>query len=832
MQCIVICMTLTIPSMAATESSNNIHFINKPTVTKNNDSLSITFSVNKPTDATISILNADDVVIRHLAAGVLGTNAPAPFQNGLSQTVVWDGKDDFGASVKASESRVRVGLDTKAKFGKIIFYETGIAYSPRAATVGPDGLIYVLMEHGQTKSTFLLQAYTRTGEYVKTIMPYPADLPPEKLTGLPRFKRPNGTYWPAIHHGAFRDLYPDSAGMRAQKMLITSKGLIIMVNASKTHNAGIRDQRLLIIDTNGGTPKDYLGPFASAEKLAHGLCWLAMSPDEKWIYTSGHLKGNRNDDSFKTPPHNVVYRINLDDKDLATPFIGELHTAGNDETHLDHPRGIDTDADGNIYVCDFGNQRIAIFNADGKWIGKLDIANPDQIVVNKKNGAIYVYTRESLEKRKYRSTIVKFKAINSTPTATIDISEPYCTLSIDTTQNNPILWLARTCGERPNKAKRGVERIDDLGDKLSDPVEIIKHRTLPDVYQICASVKNDDVFVHSFSEHQIARVDGITGEVKLLPKLKGEDIAIGPNGNIYLSVMTKWNPGQKKVSKYDRDGVPVSFDDSDSNTITEIPGNIHGHNHSGSKGLAVSPKGEVVILDKQKSNDISVYGSNGKLLSRRIITGLNGACGSPIMDLAGNLYIATDTKTTEYPAIFNTPKPPTKYYEWMYGSVIKFPPTGGSLHYKPRGAKSTSTWPPENAKHMKKLKSSVSKECYVDGSTWVKDGFTIAPRGYNTCYCYTSHFAVDYWNRTFIPDIGQFNVQMSDANANTIISFGDYGNEDSGGPGSKIPKPEIPLSWPYAVTVGKSGVYISDFINRRIVRVDLVSSVEETINIK
>jgi hypothetical protein len=35
----------------------------------------------------------------------------------------------------------------------------------------------------------------------------------------------------AVGHGAFRDLYPESTGMRAQRMPITAKGEILLVNA-------------------------------------------------------------------------------------------------------------------------------------------------------------------------------------------------------------------------------------------------------------------------------------------------------------------------------------------------------------------------------------------------------------------------------------------------------------------------------------------------------------------------------------------------------------------------------------------------------------------------
>jgi hypothetical protein len=54
---------------------------------------------------------------------------------------------------------------------------------------------------------------------------YPANLPSERLAGLQRIKMPDGRWLPAVHHAAFRDLYPESTGMLPQTLHVTSKGL-------------------------------------------------------------------------------------------------------------------------------------------------------------------------------------------------------------------------------------------------------------------------------------------------------------------------------------------------------------------------------------------------------------------------------------------------------------------------------------------------------------------------------------------------------------------------------------------------------------------------------
>ena len=55
-------------------------FTRPPAARKAGESVRITFTVSTPTDVEVAILDAGGRVVRHLVAGLLGRNAPAPLK--------------------------------------------------------------------------------------------------------------------------------------------------------------------------------------------------------------------------------------------------------------------------------------------------------------------------------------------------------------------------------------------------------------------------------------------------------------------------------------------------------------------------------------------------------------------------------------------------------------------------------------------------------------------------------------------------------------------------------------------------------------------------------
>ena len=113
--------------MACT-AGGGARFARPPAVERDGENVRITFTAARPTDATVAIRDARGKIVRHLAAGVLGANAPAPFQkNALAQSLLWDGKDDCGRPVTGAHVRVRLGL----KIGPVRPTATGFTLPPK-----------------------------------------------------------------------------------------------------------------------------------------------------------------------------------------------------------------------------------------------------------------------------------------------------------------------------------------------------------------------------------------------------------------------------------------------------------------------------------------------------------------------------------------------------------------------------------------------------------------------------------------------------------------------------------------------------------------------------
>ncbi len=174
-------------------------FTSEPKITKKGDKYEITFAVKDYCDVTVAVVAPDGRIVRHLAAGVLGKNAPYPFKQGsLQQQIEWDGKDDRGKPVPPG-CKIRVCLGLKATFAKNIGYDpnfipqgTGgsqmrearqLAKENKAYLVArKDGKLYVLGL--STRGEGYLGKVFENGKYVKTFWPPSAeDLPRLKELG-------------------------------------------------------------------------------------------------------------------------------------------------------------------------------------------------------------------------------------------------------------------------------------------------------------------------------------------------------------------------------------------------------------------------------------------------------------------------------------------------------------------------------------------------------------------------------------------------------------------------------------------------------------------------
>ena len=250
----------------------------------------------------------------------------------------------------------------------------------------------------------------------------------------------------------------------------------------------------------------------------------------------------------------------------------------------------------------------------------------------------------------------------------------------------------------------------------------------------------------------------------------------------------------------------------------------------GVRGLTVAPDGNLYALrfqghqDKDKDWDtvvLDVFGPDGKVLRKDVVTLTCGAGGVRV-DRAGNIYVGEHLmpKDLPIPAAFSAMPPAERRpYGAIYGSVLKFGPQGGKATWY---AKSP---PAEGVPAIGFVYAQPQGFFRITGdSKGVFPG--IAPVGQGKmglgCTCFTSRFDLDGFDRLFVPDAARFSVRVLDSAGNELCRIGGYGNADSAGPGSKVPRPEIAFAWPAYVAVTDQALYVSDIVNRRVLRAKLV----------
>ncbi len=261
-------------------------FTAKPTVTKAGEATTIQFAVSAPTDVEVSILDAKGAVVRHLAAGALGAQAapPAPLKSGLTQFLEWDGKDDYGEPPPSTlhpqpfSARVRIGMGVKLE--KIaggdpyawFSWDMGLgdhaAWKMTGLVAKSDGSVYV-MGNASNIGPPAIRCYDAEGNYRRTVFPFPAGLPAEKVKGWGVTVQADGTYLPLYSDLASPALSktPIAATRGGCASLLPSSAVdTLAVAPIQRWDKGADASTAMIIGTDGSLPELRIGPAPKSEQ--------------------------------------------------------------------------------------------------------------------------------------------------------------------------------------------------------------------------------------------------------------------------------------------------------------------------------------------------------------------------------------------------------------------------------------------------------------------------------------------------------------------------------------------------------------------------------------
>ncbi len=829
-----------------------VKFTSGPDAKRAGGKVTIEFAVNRPTDVAVWVEDSKGKIVRHIAAAMLGEKAPAPFKKGLAQSLEWDGTDDAGKKPAGGPFKVKVGLGLGHKFDKVIGWDPKAIRKIYSVAVGPKGEVFILWAtpYGVSAAP-RVAVLSREGKYLRTIIPYPANLPPERVAALKPIKLADGKVVPRVHHALASTFYPFLSGTQRQTMTVTSKGRLVMATGHFNYSTrgSMGPRRLLSLNLDGSCPKSFAGPVLDKRQWGgrpvEGYPHVAAAPDGDTVYVSGLY--NSNSWSKEHVSAHVVLRAKLSagPESEAKVFFGEKAKAGSDQKHLDDPRGVATDPEGNVYVADHGNNRIVKLADSGKFLGQIKVDNPDQIALNRKTGALYVvsidhgkFKKSSMHPRAWvKKKVLKIKSWKEPKVvARIDIFNKLgnvLTLAVDDEATPPVLWIACAAGGTYHGTGRGLYRCLDKGDSLTEPKCVLgpeaNSEGLVTCLYLAVNPVGEQVHVRGDRGANMWYVfDGRTGKRLKAPKLKwpGQERAFDRQGRMYLREHgAVKGVDQNKVVRFTAEGKPAPFSGTGKQAIEGMAGFMKAL----PRGFCVASSGDVYVLHYAGNpwkkggmrTTVTVAGAGGKVKRTEVIGSMRTA-SSIRVDRAGNIYIAENVKSPGEPSpaeLGAKPKPRgnvwgprydhAAWYPWMYGSIVKFGPKGGKIE-RGAGGKHLTGWP-----GWHKDKGAVK----VTGAKWMRLAISPLPAVNQPCVCLAARFDIDGFDRIYVPDAGRCRVTVFDTQGNELTHFGDYGNVDSAGPRSAVPGPEIPLAWPGCVATSPEAIYISDWLNVRVVRV-------------
>ena len=788
-------------------ASGEVSFQGKPTVRAEAGGVRIDFALTAPGDVEVAVVNEKGEVVRHLAAGAVGAEAAAPPLKtaSCSQSLLWDRRDDDGKEV-AGKATVRVRAGMKPALGKVIGEPARIAGKVYGLATDDKGDLYVASGGVYDNApVFSIKVFDRTGTYLRTILPMPANLPVEHAGEYGDAREVDGHLTPGNFHPL--SPYVQPGGITAFLGNRVQGGVLWLLSTEGT---------VCRIKTDG-TPLVWKSGAKTVKPLGGPMCW-AVAPDSSALYLAGWWGRDGTGDGVvrKIDPATGTGQDFLAVEPAANAAWvkepnGWYHFKNwGRKNGLAALHGLAVDRENRLYVCDRVNQCLAVYDAAGQLVGSTPVEFPDVVSLSPVDRTVYVCTRKVIDGYKAINEfrVVKLSgAIGGQVLAELTLKGSNApAMAVDATARPAVIWLSNVVDDGDPEGRKGTRllRIEDRGAELvaTGP---LNDRLPPakDIVKVFTDPLTDDVYVND-GWAGLSRYDGLRGTGGPIP-ITGIDLAVGLDRRLYLFGRKGWN---EPLYRCDLDFKPVPFTGTGKpeTTLTTLNRTVYGRYGTGwsNKGLAVTPDGKIYVRHMYEwcKYHVTLFGPDGKAVkgdrvSDGVVGPLDDQSGGLKVDRAGNLYVGCNDTLKGGPKL----RP-------LEGCVVKIGPKGGGLVAR-KG----------DADGLQMAKS------FFEGAVTVYPH--LAPRTSGGCVCKEGRFDLDEYGRLYVPDVHDFCIRVYDNAANLLCRLGHYGNADSAGPGSLVPGPAIPLGWPMTCGVNRAGrLYIGDVLNQRIVRVDLGAAAE------
>lgn len=853
-------------------------FVQPPQMTVLNDSAwRIEFTVSAPTDVEVSVVDpSSGRVVRHLAAGLLGTAAPAPLlRDSLHQIFLWNGRDDLKRPVAlAAGCRVRVRAGMSVALDTILG-ESWYKFHRCIGGVATDayGNLYAFgsyprpMHHGTCMMT--LRKYDRNGEYQKTLWPFPAGLNPATLTPFGLVTLPDNKYLPKSEtvdvpqFGGTPMSYEDSYLLPN----LVNGALLVYDRMELRYylvrgDGAVQDTGRLVKSPALPKVSQYYGPWYG------GPVYLSVSPDQRYFLLSGYYQINNptfpayawsaSDTGFWRDGQ--VFRVDAA-TGVAAPFIsipadsmpkgdsarknliGPLPSSLASFTYMAAFHGTAFDYSGHVFVCDRVRQEVGVYDTNGAKVGAIPVAEPDVVGWSYRNNAVYVVSRNFTGYGVGRATFRKFpdwqsgggtpkilaktiittdrRGLGKAAAAQSERSGAPATmgritLTVDESRTNTVIWVNGFPGANclAESTLTNVRAVEDRGDTLVPVADLYpRARNINTGFDLVTVDRKTETVYFNDSWDVAYKVEDWSRPVFTR-------CSLSTGGTLSA---TQFAIGPDDMLWVGEFGYPTTSVKRYTQDHLHAPADFAGLGTnvaipsgliSFGFGAGTKARGLTLLPDGR----ILIYNSS-YILKVFDSTGalLRDSLIFPINQSGG---LKNDPEGKIYTGILlRSPEHviPAEYANyWPYtsatGAVVKFDPDSGGSINYSGISNPTLR---TAAKALKVYPQPLSP------FTGCQPLQVYSPSGSTCCLCRSPRFDVDPYGRLFMPHTVCASVSVADNEGNTLAEFGEYGNVDSRGPGSLVPGPVFPMAWPTAVAASEDYLYITDLVNARLMRVKM-----------
>jgi len=741
-----------------------------PKVVRDAGGWRIRFTVTRPIDVTVRMVDRDGRAVRHLASGMVGLERAAkPLSpRSLRQSLSWDGRDDAGKPVATAGCAVRVLVGMRAAFDGFLLYQPD-AFGPARAGIFPGRRGEWLVSQYAPVHFDTLRVFSADGRYLRCLWPYGLDKPKDVVVRFLASPAPSrrvqggaedwdGHLVPAcINHNA-RYWF----GTHSPQIIVTSDGRTIGIHGITSDYTA-----LWRLDADGlpGAWSWFPPWYATLRQTGFKRRWrLAAGPNGDFYLADGtqHVVGHFRASNF-APIRSFAFagRRKLP-RPVATlgvapppPAAPKTSTPATDDVErFAGPNDIAIDERGNLLVLDGGS--VKVYAASGKFLRRRGkSAFPARPEVPK-----------ALRAAGGRQGVLAFPHIlRMTAQGRLIVRQGNRARSfLDTTAEGAkpkvvtFPWGVAT--------QQGYHCFDGEGNwyvslhKGRESQRDFIWKFAPDGSRLKFGRKDEIVIEEGFEE------------------IKG--LFVTTSGDIYITVAhSKWKkpPPEARFGDFTLRG------------------------------------------DRFNLTRVDVYAADGRLKHAGLVRsqGLNDVA----VDRAGNVYVIESTmwhgaqmsaialgrtgRGRPWPmsylpaeqAKLDPVRQHNKRFSLM-GRLLKFPPTGGVM----------------------------DGHDGLPAQLWSRAGVSGLSPWNCGAECFGGQICLDADERVWTPDTFMYCVQAVDGAGNLIARVGRYGNEDCKGgggdrviPGTKVVRgPEVPLARPAGLAVWRDRLFISDMYAHRIVR--------------